>query len=129
PLCAAALEAADILQGHNIDCAVINARFVKPLDEALIGEWAGYTGRVVTVEENAVIGGFGEAVLHCVQRMGREDIRVTCLGLPDRFIEHGPQSVMRSRCGLDADGIVRAAMAIVEGQTTPTVWSGSSARL
>ncbi|MFW6151248.1 MAG: 1-deoxy-D-xylulose-5-phosphate synthase [Chloroflexota bacterium] len=128
PVCAAALEAADLLHGHNIDCAVINARFVKPLDEALIGEWAAYTGRLVTVEENAVMGGFGEAVVHFVQRLGREDTRVTCLGLPDRFIEHGPQSVMRSRCGLDADSIARAAAAIVEGRTTSTAWSGLSAR-
>lgn len=127
PVCAAALEAADRLQERNIDCAVVNARFVKPLDEALIGGWAGYTGRVVTVEENAVMGGFGEVVVHCVQRMGREDIRVTCLGLPDKFIEHGPQSVMRSRCGLDADGIVRAAVALVEGETAPSVGSGSGA--
>lgn len=104
-----ALEAADSLWKEGIEMAVINARFVKPLDKALIREWALRTGRVVTVEENALQGGFGSAVLELLSEEGLGHIPLKRIGLPDRFVEHGSQSVLRKKYGLDALGIAACA--------------------
>lgn len=101
------LEAAEQLAESGIDCAVVNARFAKPLDDELIVELAQNTGRVVTVEENVTAGGFGSAVLEALAREGAGPLRVECIGLPDAFIVHGPSELLRSRFDLDADGIVR----------------------
>lgn len=100
-----ALEAADSLWKEGIEVAVINARFVKPLDKELIREWALRTGRVVTVEENVLQGGFGSAVLELLSEEGLGHIPLMRIGLPDRFIEHGSQAVLRKKYGLDAPGI------------------------
>jgi 1-deoxy-D-xylulose-5-phosphate synthase len=124
PACYAALEAAGQLWERDIDCSVVNARFIKPLDQELILHWASRTKRLVAVEENAVIGGFGEAVVQLVHRSGLEDVKVRCVGLPDRFIEHGPQSLIRSRLGLDAQGIARTAAALVQEEMGVSAWSG-----
>jgi 1-deoxy-D-xylulose-5-phosphate synthase len=100
-----ALAAADILYSEGIDCTVVNARFAKPLDEELIVEQARKTGRLVTVEENVVAGGFGSAVMELLQQKSRPESSVLCIGLPDQFIEHGQQDQIRSKFLLDAEGI------------------------
>jgi len=102
----AALEAADILiaEGHRI--AVVNARFVKPLDEELICSVARRAKRLITIEENAVQGGFGSAVLELLQREGIHDVAVTVIGIPDEFIHHGSPKIQRRELGLDADGLL-----------------------
>ncbi len=101
-----ALAAAEILGEMDIECAVINARFAKPLDEELITGVARRTGRILTVEENATAGGFGSAV---AELLSGESIpvKVECVGIPDRFIGHGTQEQLRAELDLDADGIVR----------------------
>jgi 1-deoxy-D-xylulose-5-phosphate synthase len=108
-----ALEAARRLEEVNIGASVVNARFVKPLDEGLILELARTTGRLLTVEENSLQGGFGSAVLELL-----EEHKVSCevkrLGVPDTFVEHGTQAELRSGLGLDADGIEKAARALVK---------------
>ena len=109
-----ALEAADGLAKMGISAAVINPRFVKPLDSELICEWAEKTGRVVTVEENAKAGGFGSAVLELLNRRGLSGPRVKILGLPDRFIEHGGQERLRHLTGVDAAAISAAALELVK---------------
>ena len=76
-------------------------RFVKPLDEKLLLSIAAKTKVLVTLEENAVIGGFGSAVLEALQRQGVTDCAVKCLGIPDRFIEHGKPQLQREMCGLE----------------------------
>ncbi|MFW6151253.1 MAG: 1-deoxy-D-xylulose-5-phosphate synthase [Chloroflexota bacterium] len=124
PASYAALEAAAQLWERDIDCSVVNARFIKPLDHELILHWASRTKRLVAVEENAVIGGFGEAVVQLVHQSGLDDVKVRCVGLPDRFIEHGPQSLIRSRLGLDAQGIARTAAALVQEEMGVSAWSG-----
>ena len=119
---APALEAARELAASGIEAAVINARFAKPLDRKLILEVAKRTGRVVTVEENALSGGFGSAVIELLQTSHVEDIKIASISLPDEFIEHAPQSVLRSRYGLDAAGIVRQVNALISvpnGAITP----------
>ncbi len=102
------LAAAEILDEMDIDCAVVNARFAKPLDEELITGMARRTGRILTVEENATAGGFGSAV---AELLSGENIQVKmeCIGIPDRFIGHGTQEFLRAELDLDADGIVRRA--------------------
>jgi 1-deoxy-D-xylulose-5-phosphate synthase len=116
-----ALRAADVLEEMGIRPAVINARFLKPLDAELIVDWVARTGRVVTVEENVLQGGFGSAVLELLQEKGLHDIRVKRLGIPDLFVEHGPQPFLRAKYGIDEGGIVSGVKQLVEERTCPSV--------
>jgi len=112
-----ALEAAVLLKEKGIRAAVVNARFVKPLDRELILSWARRTGHLVTVEENALQGGFGSAVLELLEEERVTGVKVKRLGIPDRFIEQGPQTQLRKDLGLDAAGIaatVEAFLAVRE---------------
>lgn len=102
----ASLEAAEIL-----DATVVNMRFVKPLDHALIEKLALDHSLIVTVEENSLMGGAGSAVmeaLQAIQNRSKRTIKTLCLGLPDQFIEHGVHETMLAECGLNAKGIVNA---------------------
>lgn len=99
------LDAAKRLGGEGISAAVVNARFVKPLDEEMVLRMARKTGKVATVEEHALQGGFGSAVLECLDAGAMTGVKTLRIGLPDRYIEHGPQKVLRRKYGLDADGI------------------------
>lgn len=104
---APALEAAQRLAENGIQATVVNARFLKPLDSSLILDVAHRTKRVVTVEENAIEGGFGSAVLELLQGASIPGLRLERIGLPDEFVEHGPQGLLRAKYNLDADGIQR----------------------
>ncbi len=97
-----ALQAASML-----DATVANMRFVKPLDVDLIKKLAKTHDLIVTIEENAVMGGAGAAVLEAMQRLNLTTPTL-CLGLPDTFIEHGVHETMLAECGLDSVGIVSA---------------------
>ena len=97
-----ALDAAE-----ELDATVANMRFVKPLDETLVAELAGSHDLLVTIEENAVMGGAGSAVLESLQRQ-RIKATVLQLGLPDRFIDHGDPALQLKSCGLDKEGILAA---------------------
>jgi 1-deoxy-D-xylulose-5-phosphate synthase len=110
---APAIEAATALENQGLKAAVVNCRFVKPLDRDLILRAAGDTGRLITVEENALQGGFGSAVLELLADEGRTDIKVVRLGVADQFVEHASQGAQRSLCGIDPQGIIRAARAMV----------------
>ena len=92
---------------EELDATVANMRFVKPLDVDLVMQLANSHDLIVTVEENAVMGGAGAAVIEALQAM-RKNNNVLCLGLPDRFIEHGIHETMLAECGLDAKGIKAA---------------------
>jgi 1-deoxy-D-xylulose-5-phosphate synthase len=102
-----ALAAAEQLAMEGVECAVVNARFAKPLDSELILEEASRTKRVVTVEENTLAAGFGSAVLELLESSKMEGVRTECIGMPDRFVEHGPQGLFRSMFELDAEGVAR----------------------
>jgi 1-deoxy-D-xylulose-5-phosphate synthase len=106
------LEAASRLADKGIECTVVNARFVKPLDTALILDVARRSGVVVTVEDNALQGGFGSSVLELLEASACRGVHVECIGLPDEFIEHGTQETLRAKHGLDADGIVKRVLSV-----------------
>lgn len=95
-----ALEAALVL-----GCSVANMRFIKPLDVELISELASTHDLIVTIEENALMGGAGAAVLEAMQSLDLSNPTL-CLGLPDTFIEHGVHETMLADCGLDSAGII-----------------------
>lgn len=99
-----AIKAAEKLNAEGIKAGVINCRFVKPLDEETILKAASSTGCVITLEENALQGGFGSAVMELF-----EEHEIKCpvkrIGVPDEFIEHGSQEELRARLGLDCEGI------------------------
>ena len=97
-----ALQAASML-----DATVANMRFVKPLDIDLIKKLAKTHDLIVTIEENALMGGAGAAVLEAMQSLNLVNPTL-CLGLPDTFIEHGVHETMLAECGLDATGIEKA---------------------
>ncbi|MEW5722896.1 MAG: 1-deoxy-D-xylulose-5-phosphate synthase [Thermodesulfobacteriota bacterium] len=111
-----ALAAAETLAQEGLGAAVVNARFVKPLDEEMILDLAARSGRVLCVEENSVLGGFGSAVSELLVERGRGAFRVRRLGLPaDTPVEHGRLRELRASLGLDAPGIARAARELVAG--------------
>jgi 1-deoxy-D-xylulose-5-phosphate synthase len=110
----AAMEAANRLAQEGIQAAVINARFVKPLDEDLILKWARKTGRVITIEENVLQGGFGSAVLEMFQEHFFFPKSFVRLGLPDAFIPHGSQAILRNLQGIDVDGIELAVHRVLQ---------------
>ena len=108
-----ALQAADRLAEEGISAAVVNARFVKPLDHALIGQIAGQVKCLVTVEEGCRMGGFGSAVLESLSDQGIVHLPTKVIGLPDQYIEQGPQDLLRVQYGLTADGIYEEAKALL----------------
>lgn len=99
-----AMKAAERLAQEGISAAVVNARFAKPLDTELILKTAKNVRCLVTVEEGCKMGGFGSAVLEALSDAGLM-LRTKVLGLPDWYIEQGPQDLLRERYGLTADGI------------------------
>jgi 1-deoxy-D-xylulose-5-phosphate synthase len=104
-----ALLAHEILSREGIDTTVVNCRFIKPLDVALIGQLARQLPRIITVEENVRQGGFGSAVLECLSDEGIVGFHLNRIGIADTFVEHGPQKLLRSLYGIDADAIVASA--------------------
>jgi len=100
-----AVKAAGRLELEGISTAVVNGRFVKPLDTALIGEVVKKVRYLVTIEEGTRMGGFGSAVLEAVSDLGITHVRTKVLGLPDWYIEQGPQDLLRERYRLTAEGI------------------------
>ncbi len=103
------MEAAERLEQEGISVAVINARFVKPLDGELIGTVAKQVKCLLTLEESSAMGGFGSAVLEFLSEEGLINVPTKCIGLPDWFIEQGPQELLREKYGLTADGIYQQA--------------------
>ncbi len=112
-----ALEAAKLLEKeHGASVAVVNARFVKPLDKDMVIDLARKTGRIITVEENALAGGFGSAVLECLADEGITAVRVKRVGLPDRFIEQGSQDKLRKDVGLDAQSVFETGTEMLQAK-------------
>jgi len=107
---APSLEAASKLAAKGIEATVVNARFAKPLDASLINDLSSRIRRIVTVEENVLNGGFGSSVNKLLQESGRCNVQVKNIGIPDEFVEHGSQAVLRSKYGLDAEGIARQVL-------------------
>ena len=108
-----ALDAHSELTELGISAAVVNCRFVKPLDTELICSLAKKIPRIITVEENVRQGGFGSAVLEELNDSGITGFQLERIGIPDTFVEHGPQRLLRSKYGVDAEAIVEAAKSLM----------------
>jgi 1-deoxy-D-xylulose-5-phosphate synthase len=106
-----ALDAAELLAADGIDCAVINARFLKPLDDAMLELLLQEHRTLVTVEEGTIVNGFGAYLAETLQTT-HPDVRVLALGVPDRLIEQAPRAEQLERCGLTAAGITRRITAL-----------------
>jgi 1-deoxy-D-xylulose-5-phosphate synthase len=105
-----ALRAAQDLVPLGINAAVVNARFVKPLDKDLFRDLLSRVPRVITVEDHVIGGGFGSALVEFLADEGISGVSVKRLGVPDRFIPHGTQDELRKICGFDKDAIAQAAL-------------------
>ena len=101
-----AVEIAGSLEAEGISSTVINARFVKPLDEELILKSARKTKRIVVLEENSIVGGLGSAVLGLFNRADLRDVSVSCRGLPDHFIKHASIPLLHRELGLDIESLL-----------------------
>ncbi len=114
-----ALESAErLIKEEGINPTVVNARFVKPLDESMLTEILENHDIIVTVEDNSVVGGFGSAVLEFASQKGMLK-RIINLGIPDRFIEHGPQDVLRREAGIDAESIYNKVVSHIYNKREP----------
>jgi len=102
------LNAARALLDEGIRVRVINARFVKPLDTELLRVTAAAVKKILTVEENVLMGGFGSAVLEQLEELGIHDVAVRRLGIRDEFVEHATQAELKRMHGIDEEGIVAA---------------------
>ena len=109
-----AIAAAAKLKAEGINAMVINARFVKPLDEGLLCDTAKSIKSIITVEENVLMGGFGSAVLELFEEKGIHDVIVKRLGIKDKFVEHASQKELRRMYGIDEEGIMGAARSVME---------------
>ncbi|MHB8577037.1 MAG: 1-deoxy-D-xylulose-5-phosphate synthase [Dehalococcoidia bacterium] len=108
-----ALAAAEQLEQQGISAAVVNARFIKPLDIELLLKLAHdmRAHHLVTVEENVLRGGLGSAVSLELQQAGLHEVRLDCIAMPDKFVEHGSQKIQRARYGLTAEVIAQRVLA------------------
>jgi 1-deoxy-D-xylulose-5-phosphate synthase len=111
------VHAAEMLAAEGLDVGVINARFVKPLDTQMILETLRQSPFVVTVEESMLAGGFGSAVLEAACDAGLDTSRLTRLGIPDHFVEHGDREQLLADLELDARGIARTCRRVARRRT------------
>jgi 1-deoxy-D-xylulose-5-phosphate synthase len=108
---APALRAAELLAADGVDCAVVNCRFLKPMDDGLLEALTQRHRILVTVEEGTVVNGFGAYLAETLQTTHPE-VRVVALGVPDRLIEQAPRGDQLQAFGLTADGIARRIAAL-----------------
>lgn len=111
------IKAAQLVEREGVPCGVANMRFVKPIDTALLKTLRQQTNRFVTVEEHALSGGFGSAVMEALEGT---DAQVRRIGIPDRFIDHGPQNTLRDLVGLSPEKIAQATLEFLRGKRSQT---------
>jgi 1-deoxy-D-xylulose-5-phosphate synthase len=107
PMVQIAEEAADLLQPQGILLQVINARFIKPLDEAMLLKLAKERTHLITMEETAQLGGFGSAVQEFYAQKEIYGMQIKSLGIPDYFVEHGSIKEQRAEVGLSVDNLIQ----------------------
>jgi 1-deoxy-D-xylulose-5-phosphate synthase len=112
------LKVAEALAREGIEATVINARFIKPLDEAMVRH-AASLGRIVTLEEAQVAGGFGSAVAETFCSLGLPAVPRLAIGLPDQFIEHGKRDELLKLCQLDVQSLITRILAWHHTSHTP----------
>ena len=112
-----AVEASQMLEKDGIYAAVINSRFVKPLDKKLLIPLIRQIGKVITLEEHSISCGFGSAVSEMlIQEKGTSGVRIEHIGVPDKFIEHGDRNILLKECGLDSEGIAQSVKNMLENE-------------
>jgi 1-deoxy-D-xylulose-5-phosphate synthase len=105
-----AWKAADMLVKDGLTARVVNARFVRPMDQGILTDTFAKFDNIVTVCENAIHGGFGDGVMEWMAERGIDGKSIRILGIPDTFVEHGPREALLHGIGLDAEGIAMAAL-------------------
>ena len=113
-----ALEAADVLEEKGIRATVVNCRFLKPYDKEILLDVIQKHDKIIFLEEGTVVNGFGAFMAREIGDL-EEDFfgEVKCLGLPDRFIEHGPRDTLLKELGLDGEGVAREALKMVQSKS------------
>ncbi|MPN32883.1 1-deoxy-D-xylulose-5-phosphate synthase [bioreactor metagenome] len=99
------MESSKLLEERGIKAGVVNARFIKPIDETMLRQIAREVGIIVTVEDNVLAGGFGSAVIETLSACNLNWVKTLRLGLPDKFVEHGTRAELLEIYGLTADKI------------------------
>jgi len=112
PMTALAQELALRLESDGYSAAVINPRFVKPLDREMLAEYASRVAAFVTIEDHVKMGGFGSAVIEALQEIG-SPLPVVRIGWPDQFIEHGKVNELRAKYGLTVEAAYAQVMPLV----------------
>ncbi|MGQ0553629.1 MAG: 1-deoxy-D-xylulose-5-phosphate synthase [Planctomycetota bacterium] len=115
-----AVSVADLLRQQGLECTVVNARFAKPIDVSTLSRVAADVRLVVTLEEHAVAGGFGSAVMEALAQAGEPLPRLVPIGIPDRFVEHGARHDLLQRVGLTPQAIADRVLRLVAEQATAT---------
>ena len=92
---------------EKLNATLVNLRFAKPLDKKIITTLAKEYGKIVIVEEGILEGGVGRAILELLEKEGLRNIKIKCIGLPDKFLEHGSRSILLSKYGLTSQGILK----------------------
>jgi len=108
------MDAAERLSEKGVEVTVVNARFAKPLDKELILRLVRNNKLILTAEDHALMGGFGSAVLELVSDEGENGNKIVRMGIPDRFMEHGPRNLILKNIGLDENGIAEKFIAMLD---------------
>jgi 1-deoxy-D-xylulose-5-phosphate synthase len=116
-----AMQAAEMLAQEHINITVINARFIKPLDDELIAKYCTPSSYVITVEEGSLAGGFGSAIMERCEQLGIHGVIFHCIGIPDEYVHHGAQDVLRAQYDLHAEGIAKRVREFVPRRKFGTI--------
>jgi 1-deoxy-D-xylulose-5-phosphate synthase len=120
-----AVRASEILLKEGLRVAVVNGRFIKPLDDELIRRFCTPGAKVVTVEEGSLAGGFGSALQERCEQLGLGGFEIHRIGIPDEYVSHGAQDVLRAQYDLHPEGIAARVRRLVDaGATAPRAVSG-----
>ncbi len=120
PLTSMATELAARLEREGYSAAVINPRFIKPIDREMLDQFSRRVAAFVTFEDHVLMGGFGTAVVEALEELGRA-VPVVRIGWPDQFIEHGKVDDLRARYGLSVDAAWSQVLPLLAGRRRPTL--------
>jgi 1-deoxy-D-xylulose-5-phosphate synthase len=111
-----AVHAAEVLAKEGINVAVVNGRFIKPLDDELINRFCKPGAKVITVEEGSLAGGYGSAIMERATQLGIDGVKYHCIGIPDEYVHHGTQDILRAQYDLHTEGIARRVREFLSGE-------------
>jgi len=120
PMLAQGRELAALIERYGYSAAVINPRFIKPIDKEMIERYASRVAAFVTFEDHVKMGGFGSAVVEALEEMGAS-VPVIRIGWPDQFIEHGKVDALRARYGLTAEAALAQVLPLLTRRRRPTL--------